>query len=175
MRILSILMLVLVMTSCREEQPGVVSKPSTPKVEFPRHFDSAWVMSSGWFGYMGVAIAISGDRYFYWMYSDVGGPGSFPYTGRYSIKDDILHLGVPTSLVTGRQIDNDDLHALYSDKWKVMRRGLTTNLHAERDKPDDHARTLILDVQFDPQNPFRNQDRLKPNQAAPSDGDDPQK
>jgi len=38
----------------------------------------------------------------------------------------------------------------------------TTNLHALGDKPDDYSRTLIIDLQFDPQNPFRNQDSLKP-------------
>lgn len=169
MRIPLILVVALVIISCKQEQPSVASKPPTQKVEFPDHFESAWVMSSGWSGYMGVAIAISGDRYFYWMYSDVGGPGDFPYTGQYFIKDEILTLGAPTSLLTGLQIDNDDLHSLYCERWKLIRRDVTTNLHAVSDKADDHARTLILDVQFDPENPFRNQDLLKPGVAAPND------
>ena len=148
----------------REEYVALVT------AKLPKHFDSAWVMSSSWFGYMGVAIAISEDRYFYWMYSDVGGDGDYPYVGQYSIKDGILRLGDPTSLVTGKSIEKDDLHSLYSEEWKIIKERLTTNLHSITDKPDDYARTLILDVQFDPQNPFRNQDDLKCEQVVPPNG-----
>jgi len=140
------------------------------RAKLPKHFDAAWVMSSSWFGYMGVAIAISEDRYFYWMYSDVGIDGDYPYVGQYSIKDGILRLGDPTSLVTGKSIEKDYMPSLYSAEWKIIKERLTTNLHSITDKPDDYARTLILDVQFDPLNPFRNQQDLKCEQVVPPNG-----
>lgn len=162
-----ILILALGIASCKKAPPKTSSESVKPQVEFPQRFDSAWVMSSSWYGYMGVAIAISEDRYFYWMYSDVGGSGDYPYVGRYSIKNETLRLGDPTSLVTGKLIEKDDLHSLYSEEWKIVREQLTTNLHSLTDKPDDHARTLILDIQFDPQNPFRNQQNLRSETVPP--------
>jgi hypothetical protein len=144
-------------------------------VDLPRHFKAAWVMSSAWFGYMGVAIAITEDKYYYWMYSDVGGPGDYPYCGSYSVDGGILRLGEPTSLVTGKVIKSDDLHSLYSSEWKLILGRTTTSLHSIGDTPDDKGRSLILDVQFDPQNPFRNQDSLNPQLAVPSAGEKPPK
>ena len=122
-------------------------------------------MSSGWFGYMGVAIALSEDRYFYWMYSDIPSEASYPYTGTFRIQGDELVLDAPSVLATGELASDDPEMGLYSDRWKILRTGVSLRLHAATDKADDHARTLIPDFQFDPANPFRNQRNLKPEQG----------
>lgn len=167
------LILLLGLSACKREAHYRATEAPRPQVDLPKHFEAAWVMSSAWSGYMGVAIAITEDKYYYWMYSDVGGgPGDYPYCGSYSVDGGILRLGEPTSLVTGTIVKSAGLHSLYSAEWKLIKARTTTNLHAVGDKPDDNGRTLIIDVQFDPQNPFRNQDSLKPEQVA--DGKTPE-
>ena len=144
--------------------------PSESSIEYPEHFDGAWVMSSGWLGYMGVAIALSDDRYFYWMYSDIPVEASYPYTGTFRIEGEELVLDSPFVLATGEPASDAPEIGLYSDRWKILRTGVSLRLHAATDKPDDHARTLIPDFQFDPADPFRNQPNLKPEQDARGNG-----
>jgi hypothetical protein len=130
----------------------------------PKHFDSAWVMSSRWSGFMGVAIAVSGDRYYYWFYSDVGWDGEppYPYTGTFKIDGEVMELGFPSSLATGRVVLIDGKSELYSYRWRIEHVSNSVILHAERGKNDDSARTLILDRDFDENHPFRNQGSLTP-------------
>lgn len=157
------LVLLLGLSACKREAHRTATEAARPQVDLPKHFEAAWVMSSAWSGYMGVAIAITEDKYYYWMYSDVGGGSDdYPYFGSYSVDGGILRLGEPTSLATGKVVTSDALHSLYSAEWMLIKARTTTNLHALGDKPDDYSRTLIIDLQFDPQNPFRNQDSLKP-------------
>lgn len=136
--------------------------PSESSIDYPDHFDGAWVMPSDWFGIMGVAIALSEDRYFYWMYSDIPDEASYPYTGTFRIQGEELILDAPFVLATGEPASNDPEVGLYSDRWKILPTGVSLRLHAATDKAGDHARTLIPDFQFDPTNPFQNQQNLKP-------------
>ena len=145
-----------------------VSKPtsvSVSSVDYPGHFEGAWVMSSGWSGHMGVAIALSKDRYYYWMYSDIPVEVVYPYTGTFRIQGDQLLLNAPFASANGEPAGL----GLYSDRWKILRSGVSLRLHAITDKENDHARSLIPDFQFDPKNPFRNQSNLNPEQDAAPD------
>lgn len=149
---------------------------ATPAVEtavevalpFPEQFDGAWVMSSGWSGYMGVALAVAQDRYYYWMYSDVSVDANYPYTGTFRIEGDELILDPPTELATGEPVQGTAKMRLYSDRWRILRNGLSVRLHSMTDASGDHARTLLPDCQFHPSRPFQNQLNLKPEAAADS-------
>jgi len=158
----------LTLAACDDGAKKVSQAPPAieSSIEYPDHFDGAWVMSSGWFGYMGVAIALSEDRYFYWMYSDIPVEASYPYTGTFRIQGEELVLDTPFVLATGEPASDDPEMGLYSDRWKILRAGVSHRLHAATDEADDHARTLIPDFQFDPENPFRNQPNLKPEQGV---------
>jgi len=147
----------------RKEVTLTAPLPVKAALPFPSQFDGAWVMSAGWHGYMGVALALSGDRYYYWKYSDVASEANFPYTGTFRIEGDELILGQPSELATG----NPAAH-LYSDRWLILRRPLSVQLQAANDQPDDHRSTLLPDFQFDPSSPFRNQPDLKPEPARAS-------
>ena len=141
----------------REEYMALVT------AKLPKHFDAAWVMSSRWFGYMGVAIALSKDKYYYWMYSDVGEIPDLPNTGTFEIDGDMLELGAPSSVATGQVVsDSDGGYHLYSSRWKILRAPVSVSLHAEKDATEDIARTLIMDTQFDPASPFGHQHLLVP-------------
>jgi hypothetical protein len=115
--------------------------------------DRAWVMSSAWRGYMGVAISLKGDRYQYWFYSDFQRPDepTYPLTGTYKIEGNLLILQEPK----GR---------LYADKWVFIQHEGMTCLSAERDI-ENYARALLPDTNFKADHPFRNQIHLhiKPN------------
>ena len=113
---------------------------------------------------MGVAIALSGDHYYYWMYSDCCPLEEGPCSGLFRVEGDFLYLAQPTSLTTGKEAEPK---SLYSYNWRIIRRPTSVALHSASDKPEDVGRSLILDVQFDPENPFRNQDSLKPEQGIP--------
>jgi hypothetical protein len=115
---------------------------------------------------MGVAIAISGDRYFYWMYSDIPVEADYPYTGSFRIEGGVLILGSPSEYATGVSVEEPEKIGLYSDRWRILPGRLSVSLHSTRDDADDVARTLIPDFQFDPSSPFRNQPTLKPEQDA---------
>jgi hypothetical protein len=140
----------------REEYVALVT------VKLPKHFDTAWVMSSRWFGSMGVAIALSKDKYYYWMYSDAGENPHLPYTGNFRIDGDVLELEAPSSVATGQVVPELDGGYLYSSRWKILRTPVSVRLHAEKDSPEDIARTLIMDTQFDPASPFEHQNLLEP-------------
>lgn len=159
----------VLLVGCKGKSPvaGVPMAKATSLV-LPGHIDGAWVMTSEWMGYMGVSIALQGDRYYYWMYSDVGTNFEqyYPYTGTWTIEGDILVLGDPTVLDTGLAAKPLQQAELYSRRWRVLRRPLSVSLHSEGDNLDDHGRTLLPDFQFDPANPFRNQGTLKPEQAG---------
>ncbi len=152
------------LVACDDGVEKVSQVPSTSEssIAYPDHFDGAWVMSSGWVGYMGVAIALSEDRYFYWMYSDIPVDANYPYTGTFRVQGEQLILDTPFVLASGEPATGDLDIKLYSDRWRILRRGVSLRLHAVSDKEGDHARTLIPDFQFDPENPFRNQSNLKP-------------
>ena len=96
------------------------------------------------------------------MYSDIPADASYPYTGNFQIQGDRLMLGEPVVMSTGESAENYPEMGLYSDRWEINRKGLSIRLHAATDKKDDQARTLIPDCQFDPREPFRNQQYLKP-------------
>ena len=152
----------LIVTGCERQEPA----KSAPAVEvllpFPDHFDGAWVMSAGWFGYMGVALAVSGDRYYYWMYSDIPVDANYPYTGSFRINGDELILSEPSELATGKLVKQPEAIGLYSDRWRILRKKLMIQLQSATDAPDDHARTLLPDFQFDPLSPFQHQQNLQP-------------
>ena len=154
----------LVLAACDDGSKRVCqpTSVSVSSVDYPDHFEGAWVMSSGWFGHMGVAIALSKDRYYYWMYSDIPAEVAYPYTGTFRIQGDQLLLNAPFTSAKGERAEL----GLYSDRWKILRSGVSLRLHAVTDKEDDHARSLMPDFQFDPTNPFRNQPNLNPEQGV---------
>ncbi len=117
-------------------------------------------MSSGWQGYMGVAIALSGERYYYWFYSDVilENEPDYPISGTYVWTDGILTL-------------KQEYDQLYSSVWVAATNAGRACLWAERDV-GDFPRMLIPDTNFDPSNPFMNQGVLNAEQAV--DGHPPQ-
>ena len=166
MKIYCIAATLLLLAGCKPDKKISNVAPVEVELPFPDHFDGAWVMSSGWMGYMGVALAVSEDRYYYWMYSDVGGAGSFPYTGTFRIEGDNLVLSSPTVLETGESADEMPEWGLYSSRWEIIRDGTSTRLHSVSDSADDHARSLYPDFGFDATTPFRNQGYMKkPNKA----------
>ena len=164
MKVILIFGAMVLLVSCdRSSQEQVKSVPE-PETAYPDHFDQAWVMSSAWSGHMGVALAIHGDRYFYWMYSDVPVDANFPYTGTFRIDDGVLILEKPSeyaAIASGDKVKKIDL---YSYRWRIVPGKLSMALHSTADDADDFARILIPDFQFDPLNPFGNQRSLKSEQ-----------
>jgi hypothetical protein len=108
---------------------------------------------------MGVAIALTADRYYYWMYSDVGNRTEYPFTGSYEVRGNLLLLGEPRGV--SENTPADEL-SLYSSTWKISETQWGKRLNFTGDRPDDKARSLMPDFQFDPKNPFRNQRLLAP-------------
>lgn len=112
-------------------------------------FEQAWVMSSGWAGFMGVAVALSSNKFYYWFYSDVvsSDEPAYPVSGRYRYAGGSLHL------------DSDE--RLYSYSWMFATNGGRVCLTAPADT-GNVARLLIPDPSFDPSDPFKNQRSLLP-------------
>ena len=169
MRALFIAFLSLILLGCEDAAPPSSDANPQRSLTFPEHFDGAWVMTSEWDSMMGVAIAISGDRYYYWMYSDVGGYPNYPYVGNWKIEQDGLMLGLPFELESGVAVTPPDQIGLYSHDWRILRRPLSTALHSVDDDASDNGRTLLPDFQFDPDAPFRNQGQLEPEQGSGGD------
>ena len=155
--------ILLSMVSCQKETPLEEPEEKIPVTTaiYPEQFDGAWVMSSRWSGYMGVAIAISKDRYYYWMYSDIPVISNYPYTGTFKVENQQLILEPPVVLATGAPADQQPEWGLYSNRWNIIRNHLTMSLHSANDKEDDVGRRLLPDFSFNPQDPFRNQGNLK--------------
>lgn len=111
--------------------------------------EHAWVMSSGWAGFMGVAVALSSNKYYYWFYSDVvsGDEPAYPVSGSYRYDGATL------------QLDSDE--RLYSHNWIFATNDGRVCLIAPADT-GDVARLLIPDFAFDPSDPFKNQRSLRP-------------
>ena len=101
----------LVSQGCRKPQAVFVTSDQTTYSNVPEPLDYAWVMSSEWAGYMGVALALSSNQYYYWFYSDVVTDDEpvYPVVGKFTLENNML-----TLLGTERD--------LYSLKWV-----LTTN------------------------------------------------
>jgi hypothetical protein len=150
--------------------PGPHSPPPSPDHiaqvaaygDYPDHFDHAWVMSWDSRHYMGVALAVRGNEYFYWRYRD---PGSCdgPFRGTFHLDGDVLVLEDP------RKDTPDDTRqgmafepSLYSKVWMIHRDPLGMRLYALSDGIENIGRHLLVDTQFNPKHPFRNHDRLKP-------------
>ncbi|WAC18081.1 hypothetical protein OVA24_12620 [Luteolibacter sp. SL250] len=155
-------LLLLPLCTCKPGAKGSaqpMEKHQETQIVYPEHFESAWVMSSGWNGYMGVAIALTKDRYYYWMYSDVGNPTDYPFTGSYEIRGDLLLLGEPSCVL--EKTPPDEL-VLYSSSWKISDTKRGKRLNATGDRSGDKGRSLMPDFQFNPKNPFRNQHSLDP-------------
>ena len=133
-------------TGCRQDAP---TPTITAKTDVPKSFKQAWVMSSTWCGEMGVAIALTPDRYYYWFYSDVklDDEPEYPITGSYSFVDGKLQL-------------NGSNNLYYATNWIVVSNGGRKCLSAERDV-GDVARYIIPDTHFDPSRPFENQGTLR--------------
>ena len=119
------------------------------KCTTPAVYDHAWVMSAGWAGYMGVAIALTSNKYYYWFYSDErsGSEPRYPISSEYQFD--------------GRTLSLDSNTHLYSSIWVVVTNGGRICLSAPSET-GDVARLLIPDGNFDPAEPFRNQRALKP-------------
>jgi len=142
-------------TSPEAKQEPAPTEQAAEEPVFPERFDGAWVMSAKWRYTMGVAIAISGDRYYYWMYSDVGGPDEA--VGKCRIEGDVLILDPPDS---GKNLD--EYFQLYSDRWRILRLPTATALTAVAKSEGDPGRMLLPDFRFDPRNPSHNQEHLQP-------------
>jgi hypothetical protein len=147
-----LVLLTMLSAGCRRHThtPPVDPKESA----IPAVYDHAWVMSSGWVGFMGAAIALTPDQYHYWFYSDVGGleEPEYPITGTYTFSN-------------GRLVLEEGQHRLYATSWVVVTNACRQCLWAERDV-GDIPRMLIPDQEFDPMTPFRNQPKLSAEQPA---------
>ena len=134
------------MAGCLQKARAPIGTLQAP---IPQHFEHAWVMSSGWDGEMGVAIALTTDQYYYWFYSDVKleNEPEYPMTGRYTFVDGKLRL-------------NGSNYFYYATNWIVVSNGGRKCLSAERDV-DNVERYLIPDTHFNPRKPFENQGTLK--------------
>jgi len=112
-------------------------------------FNNAWVMSSGWAGYMGVAVALTSNKYYYWFYSDAGSDNepSYPISSNYQYD--------------GKTLILDSKEHLYSTAWVVVTNGGRLCLSAPS-QTGDVARLLIPDPSFNSAEPFGNQRALKP-------------
>jgi len=143
--------LLMLLLGCSQRSPS--PKPNSTQVVVPDSFDRAWVMSSGWCGYMGVTIALTPDKYYYWFYSDVvtGDEPEYPIAGSYTFTNGKLLLDV-----------SED--HLYSTSWIITTNAGRTCLWAERDA-GDFPRLLIPDQNFNAKAPFRNQPGLDAEQV----------
>jgi hypothetical protein len=145
MRLLTAILIAVCFVSCTEKEQAKA---------VPKQYDKAWVMSSGWNGFMGVAIALKGDKYFYWFYSDVMLPHEpeYPIIGTYKIDGETLIL-------------DDSQNRLYATRWKFTQNAQKTCLWSEKDI-GDYPRMLILDPNFNPKDPFVNQPKLEVEQGG---------
>lgn len=111
--------------------------------------NQVWVMSAEWAGFMGVAIGLSSNRYYYWFYSDVirGDEPECPLVGSYTLEANRLTL-------------DESEHHLYSTEWLVTTNGGRICLWASQDAGNS-ARILIPDENFNATDPFANQKKLK--------------
>ncbi|MCW1925819.1 hypothetical protein OKA05_24890 [Luteolibacter arcticus] len=164
MRNLCSVVVVLILAACDKPAPAGSAAVQSAEAHqtalgFPDHFDGAWVMSANWAGAMGVALALEGNRYFYWRYSDVlREEPNYPLTGKFRVEGDQLILYAPSELATGKPVDPKEIH---SDQWQIVHRDFSTILHPAGESVAGD-RLLIADVQFNPTMPFRNQPNLKP-------------
>lgn len=148
---------VCILASCTGCRHDALAPTKAAKVDVPESFEQAWVMSAGWQGEMGVAIALSRDRYYYWFYSDV----------RYVEEPAWPIVGFCT--LSGGRLALSTNQFLYASTWLVETNGNRECLWAERDV-GDYPRLLIPDPHFDPRNPFKNQGLLKAEPPAGGDG-----
>ena len=141
--------------------------------DYPDHFDHAWVMSADWCYCMGVAIAIHGNEYFYWMYSDSGFDCG-PLRGAFNIDEDRLILEDPrTDNPQDTRQENVSELRLYSKEWVIHRDKLGMRLYAPADGVEDIGRHLLVDTEFNPKHPFQNQERLRSEPAEDVDPPEP--
>lgn len=133
------------LTDNESETSSYFKSNDTP---LPDSFEHAWVMSSSWEGFMGVAIALTSDKYYYWIYSDLqsGDEPGFPFTGNYTFENGKLALE-----------DSGDYY--YATEWNMTTNGGRKCLQAigMNQSPD---RLLIPDPDFDAKFPFKNQPNL---------------
>ena len=151
-----VLCVLVLLAGCRKQ----VATPAEgyTKRPIPHPYERVWVMSGGWQGTMGVAIALSHNRYYYWFYSDAkyDEEPTWPIVGTYTLSENRLTLSAKEG------------EHLYATTWLVETNGNRECLWAERDV-GDYPRMLIPDPYFDPKDPFANQELLK---AEPSDAAD---
>lgn len=134
--------------------------------DYPDHFDHAWVMSGDSRHYMGVALAVRGNEYFYWRYHDPGYCDG-PYRGAFHLDGDLLVLSdprkdIPEDARQGKAFEP----SLYSRVWMIHRDPLGIRLYTLSDGIENIGRHLLVDTQFNPKRPFRNHDRLNPGPVA---------
>lgn len=132
----------LLVIGCHKGNEASTRNDARPAL--PAYFDQAWVMSAEWCNRMGVAIALSRDKYYYWFYSDVPYPTEphWPIIGTYRNDGGIITLS--------------SNNYMYATSWVVATNGNRRCLWAEHDV-GDYSRLLIPDPDFDPKAPFQNQ------------------
>jgi len=119
--------------------------------------------------YMGAALAVRGDEYFYWGYLDPAWCDG-PYRGTFHLDGDVLILEDPR-----KEAPNDSRQGtafelrLYSKVWMIHRDSLGVRLYALSDGIENTGRHLLVDTQFNPKHPFRNHDNLMPGPIAEED------
>ena len=130
--------------------------------DYPDHFDHAWVTSADSFGCGGVALAIRGDEYFYWQYSNCPSFDWGPYRGAFELCGNVLILKPPRMDVPddAREGTASEPH-LTSKVWSIQREPLGVRLYAVGGEIERNRGPLLVDTQFNPKHPFRNQDRLE--------------
>ena len=101
-------------------------------------------------GYMGIAIALTTNQYYYWMYSDVvgGAQPEYPIIGKYTLDDKALRI--------------ESSQQLYSSNWHVINTNGLQCLVAEFDSPN--LRLLKPHPNFNPKDPFGWKQLLKTEQ-----------
>ena len=134
----------ILLTGCGRDAPPVVTA-------LPDSFSRSWVSTGQMDGYMGVALALTADRYYYWFYSDVvtDDTPTYPITGTFTFDGTRLHL------------DGDAL--LYSHNWVI-----TTNQSGVAFLISQDERTSLRLAplpNFDPLHPFEWKTEKKQNKV----------
>lgn len=147
--------LMIMVVSCKPQKASKESmavEVSSPEVVVPE-YDEVWMMQ-GWYGYMGVLIALRDNEYDYWFYSDVNfSPMEEPDTGIYRRDEDGITLRFLET--------SSDIH-MYSTDWRFVKDGDEVKLAAIDDlnAGRDSGRWLrkvnvkAFRKYYDPKNPF---------------------
>ena len=132
------LLFIVMMTACTKNL-NQLSEAKFDSESETKSYEKAWVLNET---FMGVAIALDGDRYYYWFYSDVISENEplYPLMGTYDMKGNILTL-------------HGNSEHLFWDSWKIFDRGGHECLRPVRNEKEARY-YLVPMINFDESKPF---------------------